>query len=79
MSQAMQTGHFARSARRGEKKKQNACKESIILGFPPNYAHKLILTDGGDVKRANEKSIILETCYLFVYQKNTDSSLNHRK
>ena len=53
----MQTRHFARSAKRGEKKKQSACKESIVLALPPNYRHKLMLTDGGDVKRANEKSI----------------------
>ena len=79
MSQAMQTRDFARSARRGEKKKSSGGKESIVLALPPTYSHKLIMTHGGDIKRANEKWIHYSKLVIFLATRNTDNSINHRK
>ena len=44
MSQARQTRHFARDARRGDKKKKSACNQPIALTLPLTYAHKYWLT-----------------------------------
>ena len=79
MSQARQTRHFERSAKRARsaRRREEKNKAPVTSPFFSSSAHlrPQVLTNGVDVKRTNKNKIYYTKIFTFLSTRNTDSSI----